>query len=72
MGEVFVISFCFSFICLVLNPEMSSARLVAVKSIMAHELRKLEVISYPTGSFKLYIELLASTRHTNVVPELLS
>src|SRR6185503_754212 len=55
---------------LMLDPEVPAARFLSVQRIDAHELRELEEVGDATRALELLVELLASSGHEEVLPEL--
>jgi hypothetical protein len=62
----------FAFRSLILNPEVASARFIALKRIKTHQFGKFEKIGNAAGMFQRLIKLLTIPQDIDVFPELLA
>ena len=61
-----------SFRSLVLSAEVPSARFVAVQTVPGHQLAQFEEIGQTERLFELLVEILVSSDHAYIFPEILT
>ena len=70
VGEELVVTQRLAILGLILDPEMSAARLLPVERVQAHELPQLQEVRHPAGLLQRLIQLRVAAGHVYVAPEL--
>ena len=55
---------------MVFDPEVTTAGLLAIQGVNAHDLRKFDEIGNSTGFFQLCVDAIGVSRNANIFPEL--
>ena len=70
--EVLVVAFRLTLFCLVLDAEVSAARLLAVEGVACHELAQFEEVGQTQRLFQFHVERIGRAYEFQVAPELLA
>src|SRR5690554_1727613 len=72
VGIQLVVTFGLSFICNGFLPEVATARFPAVECIESHQLADIQEVGYPSGLFKLRVEVVKLSGYFHIFPELVT